>query len=61
MLVFILIILKNYFILIFKDASANYLNGTSTNKIKCVPQKGDWQGGDEVVMIMPTPVKQKGF
>ncbi|CAF4117448.1 unnamed protein product, partial [Rotaria magnacalcarata] len=30
-----------------------------TNIIKCVPQKGDWAGGDEVVIIMSEPIKRK--
>ena len=31
------------------------------NIVKCIPQKGDWAGGDEVVIIMSEPIKRKGF
>jgi hypothetical protein len=31
------------------------------NTIKCIPQKGEWQGGDEVLIIMPGPIKRKGL
>ena len=57
---FILIIHKSYFSL-FLAPVISVSNGTTANRIKCVPQKGDWQGGNEVVMIMPNLVRQKGF
>jgi len=36
-------------------------NGTFINGIKCIPQQGNWGGGDEIVIIMPTPIKKKGL
>jgi len=28
--------------------------------IRCSPQRGDWQGGDEVLMVLPKIDKRKG-
>ncbi len=28
--------------------------------IKCTPKKGDWIGGDEILMVIPTLDKRKG-
>ncbi|CAF4091209.1 unnamed protein product, partial [Rotaria sp. Silwood2] len=42
-----------------RDLSMNSLRGKSNNPIKCIPQKGDWQGGDEIVIIMSKPIKRK--
>jgi len=36
-------------------------NGTSINGIKCIPQQGNWVGGDEIVIIMPNRIKRKGL
>ena len=47
--------------LLFQDSFANHSNTTSNRRIKFIPHKGDWQGGDEVVIIMPYPIKQKGL
>ena len=29
--------------------------------VKCAPRKGDWNGGDEILMIIPKLDKQKGI
>ncbi|CAF2313016.1 unnamed protein product [Rotaria sp. Silwood2] len=39
----------------------NASNAKSNNPIKCIPQKGDWQGGDEILIIMPKPTKRKEY
>jgi hypothetical protein len=57
----ILQIIKKLFFLFFEDSAANHSTVISTELIKCIPQKGDWQGGDEVLIIMPYPIKQKGL
>lgn len=33
----------------------------SNNILNCIPQKGDWKGGDEVVLIMSNSIQQKGM
>ncbi|CAF4968660.1 unnamed protein product, partial [Rotaria sp. Silwood1] len=43
------------------DSSMNYSNDKSNSAIKCIPQKGDWQGGDEVLIIMSKPIKRKDY
>ena len=30
------------------------------DKVKCAPRKGDWNGGDDVLMIIPKLDKRKG-
>ncbi|CAF4820207.1 unnamed protein product [Rotaria sp. Silwood2] len=44
-----------------RDLSMNSLRGKTNNRIKFIPQKGDWQGGDEIVIIMSKPIKRKGL
>ncbi|CAF4813233.1 unnamed protein product, partial [Rotaria socialis] len=44
-----------------RNASINIVNDKVKTKLKCVPQKGDWKGGDEVVIIMPKPIKRKAY
>lgn len=29
--------------------------------VECVPDKGNWQGGENVIIVMPKPIKGKGF
>jgi hypothetical protein len=29
--------------------------------VKCAPKKGDWNGGDEILMIIPKLDKRKGI
>ncbi|CAF3351755.1 unnamed protein product [Rotaria sp. Silwood1] len=43
-----------------RNSSMHSSKGNSNNLIKCIPQKGDWQGGDEVLIIMSKPIKRKG-
>ncbi|CAF1037725.1 unnamed protein product [Rotaria sordida] len=33
----------------------------SNDQIKCIPQKGDWQGDEEVLIIMSKPIKGKKY
>ncbi|CAF1155658.1 unnamed protein product [Rotaria sordida] len=44
-----------------RDLSMNLSNGKPNNPIKCIPQKGDWQGDDEVLIIMSKPIKGKKY
>jgi hypothetical protein len=39
----------------------NPSDNTNTCKIKCIPQKGDWEGGDEVLLVLPNRIKRKGL
>jgi len=51
---------KNYFV-VFQDSPKNHSNGTRITEIKCIPQQSNWAGGDEIAIIMPSPIKRKGF
>ncbi|CAF2241671.1 unnamed protein product [Rotaria magnacalcarata] len=44
-----------------RNTPINIVDDKSKTKLKCVPQKGDWKGGDEVVIIMPKPTKRKVY
>ena len=44
------------FCLIQVDSVTERLN----NQVKCIPQKGNWQGSEDVVIIMPHSIKKKG-
>ncbi|CAF4529923.1 unnamed protein product [Rotaria sp. Silwood1] len=44
-----------------RNSSMHSSKGNSNNLIRCIPQKGDWQGGDEVLIIMSKPIKRKGY
>jgi hypothetical protein len=48
-------------LLFFKVPPTGKPNGTFINGIKCIPQQGNWVGGDEIVIIMPNPIKRKGL
>ena len=39
----------------------SHSNDITDNKIKCIPQKSDWYGGEEVLIIMPGPIKRKSL
>ncbi|CAF2994283.1 unnamed protein product [Rotaria socialis] len=41
------------------STSMNPVIERQTNIIKCVPQKGDWDGGDEVVVIVSEPIRRR--
>jgi hypothetical protein len=47
----------------FAESSIEDLNNTTfTNgTIKCIPQKGDWMGNEEVVLIMSDSTKGNGI
>jgi hypothetical protein len=52
---------KIIFFVFFEDSAASHSSDAFIKKVKCIPQKGDWQGGDEVLIIMPYPIKQRGI
>lgn len=42
------------------DGGAKQLECANLSKIKCIPTKSAWGGGDEVVLILANPIKHKG-
>jgi len=43
-------------LIFFQDSPTDQLN-----IIRCIPQKGGWEGGDEIVINMPNPIKGKSL
>jgi hypothetical protein len=47
-------------LILFQDSPIDHPNEAYIKEVICIPQKGDWGGGDKIVIIMPKPIEQKG-
>jgi hypothetical protein len=61
---FLLILVRiNSFFVNLEESLINdtlYTTICEDNTIKCTPRKGDWAGGDDVLMTIPKLNKRKG-